>query len=50
MLITVGPAAARGPRIYACGPSAFIEPTADLLVALRHAPAAIPTERFGPTG
>ena len=50
MLNTVGPAPARGPRIYACGPSAFVERAADLLVALGHAPAAIRTERFGPTG
>jgi ferredoxin-NADP reductase len=50
MLITVGPAPARVPRIYVCGPSAFVERAADLLVALGHAPAAIRTERFGPTG
>jgi ferredoxin-NADP reductase len=50
MLMTVGPAPARGPPIYACGPSAFVERAADLLVALGHAPTAIRTERFGPTG
>jgi ferredoxin-NADP reductase len=50
MLITVGPAPARGPRIYACGPRAFVERAADLLVALCHAPAATRTERSGPMG
>jgi ferredoxin-NADP reductase len=50
MLMTVGPAPAREPRIYVCGPSTFVERAADLLVALGHAPAAIRTERFGPTG
>jgi ferredoxin-NADP reductase len=50
MLMTVGPAPARGPRIYACGPSAFVERAANLLLALGHAPTAIRTERFGPTG
>jgi ferredoxin-NADP reductase len=49
-LLTVGPAPARGPRIYVCGPSAFVERAADLLVSLGHAPVAIRTERFGPTG
>jgi ferredoxin-NADP reductase len=50
MLTTVGPAPRRRPRIYACGPTAFVERAANLLVALGHAPAAIRTERFGPTG
>ena len=50
MLTTVGPAAMRRPRIYVCGPTAFVERAAELLVGLGHAPAAIRTERFGPTG
>jgi ferredoxin-NADP reductase len=50
MLATVGPDPAREPRIYVCGPSAFVERAADLLVTMGHAPAAIRTERFGPTG
>jgi ferredoxin-NADP reductase len=50
MLRTVGPSPARTPRIYACGPTAFVEQAAELLVQLGHAPAAIRTERFGPTG
>ena len=50
MLTTIGPAPARRPRIYVCGPSGFVERAANLLVALGHAPAAVRTERFGPTG
>ncbi len=38
------------PRIYVCGPTGFVEHTAELLVALGHDPHAIKTERFGPTG
>ena len=48
--MTVGPAPARWPRMYVCGPSTFVERAANLLVALGHAPDAIRTERFGPTG
>jgi ferredoxin-NADP reductase len=50
MLTTVGPAPIRRPRIYVCGPSAFVERAADVLVQLGHPAAAIRTERFGPTG
>ena len=50
MLITVGPAPAHRPRIYVSGPTAFVERAANLLVALGHAPVAIDTDRFGPTG
>jgi ferredoxin-NADP reductase len=38
------------PAIFVCGPSGFVEAAADLLVAAGHDPAAIKTERFGPTG
>ena len=38
------------PRVYVCGPTAFVERAADLLVELGHHPAAIHAERFGPTG
>jgi ferredoxin-NADP reductase len=38
------------PAIFICGPTGFVETTADLLVAAGHDPAAIKTERFGPTG
>jgi ferredoxin-NADP reductase len=50
MLTTVGPAPARTPRVYICGPTAFVEQVAELLVQLGHVPSAIRTERFGPTG
>ena len=50
MLEAVGPEASAKPRIFVCGPTAFVESAADLLVALGHEPAAIHTERFGPTG
>ncbi|HET8896306.1 MAG TPA: FAD-binding oxidoreductase [Protaetiibacter sp.] len=35
------------PRIYVCGPTAFVETVADWLTALGHEPRAIRTERFG---
>jgi ferredoxin-NADP reductase len=50
MLTTVGTAPARRPRIYVCGPTAFVERADDLLVELGHDPSAIRSERFGPTG
>jgi ferredoxin-NADP reductase len=50
MLAEVGPGPDAGARVYVCGPTAFVESVADLLVALGHAPATIHTERFGPTG
>jgi ferredoxin-NADP reductase len=40
----------RKPRIYVCGPTAFVEVVANTLVDLGHSPASIRTERFGPTG
>jgi ferredoxin-NADP reductase len=50
MLADVGPAPAERPRTYVCGPTAFVESVADLLVELGHPPLAIHAERFGPTG
>ena len=50
MLAAVSPAPAKRPQIFICGPTAFVEQAADLLVSLGHSPAAIRTERFGPTG
>jgi ferredoxin-NADP reductase len=50
MLGDVGPGVAERPRIYVCGPTAFVERVADLLVELGHRPATIRAERFGPTG
>src|SRR3954454_7139119 len=46
----VGPAPSQRPRIFICGPTAFVERAADLLVGLGHDTAAIHAERFGPTG
>jgi ferredoxin-NADP reductase len=50
MLTDVGPSPGQRPRIYVCGPTAFVERVADLLVELGHQPATIRAERFGPTG
>src|SRR3954451_16442481 len=50
MLTAVGPAPNARPRIFVCGPTAFVERADDLLVELGHDPATIRSERFGPTG
>ena len=50
MLRHVGPAPSQRPRIFICGPTAFVERAGDLLVGLGHDTAAIHLERFGPTG
>jgi ferredoxin-NADP reductase len=50
MLEAVGPPPSEAPRVFVCGPTAFVERAADLLVAAGHAPGAIRAERFGPTG
>jgi ferredoxin-NADP reductase len=50
MLTAVGPPPAHAPRVFVCGPTAFVERVADLLVGLGHVPATIHAERFGPTG
>lgn len=50
MLKAVGPAPARGPRIFVCGPTAFVGRAADLLVQLGHEPKRIRIEDFGPMG
>jgi ferredoxin-NADP reductase len=49
-LAAVGPGPERGPRVYVCGPTPFVEAAAGLLVELGHEPANVHTERFGPTG
>jgi len=36
--------------LYVCGPTAFVEYVAELLVGLGHDPHRVKTERFGPTG
>jgi ferredoxin-NADP reductase len=41
---------AEAPAVFACGPTAFVESVAELLVGLGHTPDRIRTERFGPTG
>jgi ferredoxin-NADP reductase len=50
MLVEVGWEARELPRVFACGPTSFVEAVAEALVALGHDPALIKTERFGPTG
>ena len=50
MLRELGPRPSDSPRVYVCGPTAFVERAADLLVELGHQPSAIRAERFGPTG
>lgn len=35
------------PSVFVCGPTAFVEVVADLLVALGHPPDSVKTERFG---
>ena len=38
------------PRAFVCGPTAFVEHVAELLLAVGYPPDAVRTERFGPTG
>lgn len=38
------------PLVFVCGPTAFVETAADLLVDAGHDPRLIKTERFGPSG
>jgi ferredoxin-NADP reductase len=50
ILEALGPAPDQRPRVFVCGPTAFVERVADLLVGIGHEPADVHTERFGPTG
>jgi ferredoxin-NADP reductase len=50
MVAAVGPPASEAPAIYVCGPTAFVETAAELLVGMGHDPERVHTERFGPTG
>jgi len=50
MLAAVGFPPAERPRIYICGPTAFVEGVAAEVVALGHHTDRIRTERFGATG
>jgi ferredoxin-NADP reductase len=49
MLTVFGPRVSEQPRIFVCGPTAFVETVADALVGIGHPPRAIHAERFGPT-
>ena len=50
MLAEVGPSPAELPAVYVCGPTPFVEPTAEALVKLGHEPHRVKTERFGNSG
>jgi ferredoxin-NADP reductase len=50
MLAAVAPTPEEGPMIRICGPTAFVETVANLLVQLGHPPTTIRAERFGATG
>jgi ferredoxin-NADP reductase len=45
-----GDATPQPPAVFVCGPTGFVEAAANLLTAAGHRPAAIKTERFGPSG
>ncbi len=45
-----GDATAAPPAVFICGPTGFVEAAANLLIQAGHRPAAIKTERFGPSG
>jgi ferredoxin-NADP reductase len=49
-LAAVAPPPDDKPDIFVCGPTAFVEQAARLLVELGHPPITVRTERFGPTG
>jgi ferredoxin-NADP reductase len=48
-LATLGIPAERRPLTYICGPTAFVESMADLLIGLGHPANRVRTERFGPS-
>ena len=50
MLKTHALPAERGPVMFVCGPTVFVETVAEHLLRLGHPETAIKTERFGPTG
>jgi ferredoxin-NADP reductase len=49
MLTLLGPRVSERPRIFVCGPTAFVESVADALVGIGHPPGSIHAERFGPS-
>jgi ferredoxin-NADP reductase len=50
MLDAVAPSPQERPLAFVCGPTPLVETVATVLVELRHDPARVKTERFGPTG
>jgi ferredoxin-NADP reductase len=50
MLGEVAPSPEERPLAFVCGPTPLVEAAATALVELRHDPARVKTERFGPTG
>ncbi|MGH7712669.1 MAG: oxidoreductase, partial [Gemmatimonadaceae bacterium] len=50
MLEEVSWPASESPRAFVCGPTLLVESASTLLVEMRHDPARVRTERFGPTG
>ncbi|GAA5180685.1 ferredoxin reductase [Rugosimonospora acidiphila] len=50
LLTEVGWPADFAPAVFVCGPTGFVESTANLLVSQGHEAQRIKTERFGPTG
>jgi ferredoxin-NADP reductase len=50
MLVRCTPAPSEEPRVFVCGPTAFVEAVASALVDLGHDPTRIRLERFGSTG
>ena len=50
VIAAAGFPAGQAPAVFVCGPTGFVEATADLLVDAGHDPHAIKTERFGPSG
>jgi ferredoxin-NADP reductase len=50
LLAEAGWSPADEPHCFSCGPTPFVEATANALVDLGHKPPNIKTERFGPTG
>jgi ferredoxin-NADP reductase len=50
MLAAVAWPASQRPVAYVCGPTRLVETVADGLLAVGYGPAAVRTERFGPTG
>jgi len=50
LLAEVGPDPSEDPRVYACGPTPFVEAVAQALVELGHDPLKVKTDRFGATG